>query len=451
MTPDSTYFKNPQGIISLFGRRPYEDLNKLLNPCCGIGIDKLCVQPCGGGGVDCDSVLNCIGISGGGSPTLFLNQQGNFVTAGGSTPPAGGNMSVQFNDAGSFNGTSSFTWDRANRVLLAGDPTLGFNKVYLEVNDNAQRIVLNNPKGQVIVGDLFASGNSTSFVLDDGGKSITAIAKPNVGFEGRLQLSTAPSGTNGVALLFANSVSSQQAGIYAYDDGSSDLITRVFSKKGANSYSIEANNQGTVLSQQINTGQIGLMLQYVGGGVFSIGDTNNVVNGTSIVINDSLQTISIKSNNGVTVNNLAGNGGIHGVTTVDNNGTLSWTDQVTRVTKLSGNLVGQPTLVAGPGAGTAPGLVHLDGTNLGGSITIATGITPAISSILCTLTFGGGVTYPNNCAVVISPQNATAANLAIGTNVYAAPNGATGFTLNTNTVGLSPTTTYAWNYIVIGY
>ena len=70
------YFAKTLALKNLLGERAFSDFKRLMDPCCGIGLDKICISPCGGGG----------------TPSLPLN-------------------SVQYNNAGAFFGDFAFTRD----------------------------------------------------------------------------------------------------------------------------------------------------------------------------------------------------------------------------------------------------------------------------------------------------------------------------------------------------
>lgn len=64
--PKKGYFAKELALRTLFGDQAFADLKKLLDPCCGIGVDKLCVEPCGGDPTMCPEiaisrvVINCV-------------------------------------------------------------------------------------------------------------------------------------------------------------------------------------------------------------------------------------------------------------------------------------------------------------------------------------------------------------------------------------------------------
>lgn len=61
----------------------------------------------------CSSVNTCLGISAEGSASLFLNEQGDWVAAGGGGTPSAPLNSIQYNNAGSFFGDALATRNAA--------------------------------------------------------------------------------------------------------------------------------------------------------------------------------------------------------------------------------------------------------------------------------------------------------------------------------------------------
>lgn len=77
------YFKNPQGIINLFGQAGYVNLVKLLDPCCE-GV--------------CGVINVCLGIRSTGNPSLFLNERGEFAASGGGSITADNGLTLTANN-----------------------------------------------------------------------------------------------------------------------------------------------------------------------------------------------------------------------------------------------------------------------------------------------------------------------------------------------------------------
>jgi hypothetical protein len=115
---------------------------------------------------------------------------------------------------------------------------------------------------------------------------------------------------------------------------------------------------------------------------------------------------------------------------------------------VSQHLVGRtnqlPTIVAGPGAGSGA-TVSIVGSDGGGQVTITTGASPSSSAVVATVTFGKA--YPGTTYPVVWPASASASQLGILPYVTGA---AAGWTLNTGTTGLSPSTVYSYTYNVVG-
>ncbi|MES2284465.1 MAG: hypothetical protein V4547_02170 [Bacteroidota bacterium] len=127
--------------------------------------------------------------------------------------------------------------------------------------------------------------------------------------------------------------------------------------------------------------------------------------------------------------------------------------------KATGISTGSVTGISAPpsiaaGAGANGGTVSITGTNLGGRITLNVsnlGTTIDGASSLYTVTYGAGLSYPNDSYVVLFQANLNAANMCgnQAMNVFAVGN-TTGFTVTCGTLSLTPNATYIWNYIVVG-
>lgn len=104
------------------------------------------------------------------------------------------------------------------------------------------------------------------------------------------------------------------------------------------------------------------------------------------------------------------------------------------------------TNTPGSGAGTAPS-VTVNGFDHAGHISVTTGTTPALGSIIVTVIYN--VAYGAIPNVVFSPTNSSAG--LISPSVYISGSGVNSFALSTNTgVALTAATTYTWDYIVVG-
>jgi hypothetical protein len=82
-----SYFRSDNGIKSIFGEKAFRKLVGILDPCCG-GIDEVDGNPDNflnqqgewvEGGISCEGVNTCLGISEEGDETLVLNQKGNWI------------------------------------------------------------------------------------------------------------------------------------------------------------------------------------------------------------------------------------------------------------------------------------------------------------------------------------------------------------------------------------
>jgi hypothetical protein len=104
---------------------------------------------------------------------------------------------------------------------------------------------------------------------------------------------------------------------------------------------------------------------------------------------------------------------------------------------------GTPAIVAGPGAG-AGASVAIAGTDRGFMLTVTTGAIPAVSAVVCTVTFTTPYTAPPHTA--FSPANAATALLSGTTMVYGTDSTTT-FTLTSGTAVLAALTTYVWECV----
>lgn len=109
-----------------------------------------------------------------------------------------------------------------------------------------------------------------------------------------------------------------------------------------------------------------------------------------------------------------------------------------------------PTIAAWTGAGTTP-TVRIAGTDVRGTITVTTGSKPSASAVVATVTFN--VTYGNAPGVIIlQPSNEAAAVLSGAATVFEnkANRSATAFVIRVGSMPLAGTTTYLWDYLVMG-
>jgi len=148
-------------------------------------------------------------------------------------------------------------------------------------------------------------------------------------------------------------------------------------------------------------------------------------------------------------------GGSGGITfNADNNNDIGRSGQVRPRTGYFGtsliapHFVGSgstPSIANGAGAGTTPGTPTVAGTDAAGQITIITGTLPSVSAVAVTVTFAAA--YGTAPYVVIWPANAAAATLGFLPFVGSTT---TTFTVNTGTIALGGSTTYVYNYVVVG-
>jgi len=119
----------------------------------------------------------------------------------------------------------------------------------------------------------------------------------------------------------------------------------------------------------------------------------------------------------------------------------------TIVTKanLLGNVSNVGAIVVGAAAGVGA-TVSVVGTQFGGRITLNAG-TPTTNGTLCTLTYA--TAFSTSSSVVFSPANSNAATLAYAITSDSAS--ASSFSFIANSVGLTASNTYVWNYHVTGW
>ena len=103
------------------------------------------------------------------------------------------------------------------------------------------------------------------------------------------------------------------------------------------------------------------------------------------------------------------------------------------------------SIVVGAGAGTTPGSPSISGTDSAGTVTIITGTSTTTNAVVATITYN--TPYPSGSTPILYAANAAAGNLtweppAAGTT--------TGFTISSAGTALAASTTYIWNYHIIG-
>ncbi len=104
----------------------------------------------------------------------------------------------------------------------------------------------------------------------------------------------------------------------------------------------------------------------------------------------------------------------------------------------------KPTIAAGTGAGTSP-TITITGNDAAGQISVVAGSTPSASATIGTVTFG--TAFPTNSFVVITPANVGTAALAADFYVTSTTSA---FALKGGTTALTGSSTYLWNYHVLG-
>ena len=112
---------------------------------------------------------------------------------------------------------------------------------------------------------------------------------------------------------------------------------------------------------------------------------------------------------------------------------------------LKGNS-GALSIAASTGAGTSPSGLTVTGTDMSGIVSLTTGSSPSVNSVLATITYN--TAYTTAPIVVITPANAATASLTAGQAVWIDIS-TTGFTINTNATAVVSSTAYKWNYVVI--
>jgi hypothetical protein len=132
------------------------------------------------------------------------------------------------------------------------------------------------------------------------------------------------------------------------------------------------------------------------------------------------------------------------ITKVSTSGAIVTTSDI-NAKHLKGNS-GALSIAASIGAGTSPSGLTVTGTDMSGIVSLTTGSTPSVNSVLATITYN--TAYATAPIVVITPANAATASLTAGQAVWIDIS-TTGFTINTNTTAVVSSTGYKWNYVVI--
>jgi hypothetical protein len=172
--------------------------------------------------------------------------------------------------------------------------------------------------------------------------------------------------------------------------------------------------------------------------------SNNVAIGHSANIGEGVSNgiaIGQGSSNSTSNSIVLGNGSI---TKVSTSGAIVTTSDI-NAKHLKGNS-GALSIAASIGAGTSPSGLTVIGTDMSGIVSLTTGSTPSVNSVLATITYN--TAYATAPIVVITPANAATASLTAGQAVWIDIS-TTGFTINTNTTAVVSSTGYKWNYVVI--
>ena len=132
------------------------------------------------------------------------------------------------------------------------------------------------------------------------------------------------------------------------------------------------------------------------------------------------------------------------ITKVSTSGAIVTTSDI-NAKHLKGNS-GALNIAASIGAGTSPSGLTVTGTDMSGIVSLTTGSSPSVNSVLATITYN--TAYTTAPIVVITPANAATASLTAGQAVWIDIS-TTGFTINTNATAVVSSTAYKWNYVVI--
>lgn len=115
------------------------------------------------------------------------------------------------------------------------------------------------------------------------------------------------------------------------------------------------------------------------------------------------------------------------------------------VRRLLGDADGAVTIAAGTGAGRAPKVSVTSATDLDGIISVTTGPSPTASATIATVTFGGSFPTGPICQV----QAANAAAMGSGADSAHVPFASVTnarFSINSGSLALTSSTSYAWSY-----
>lgn len=109
-----------------------------------------------------------------------------------------------------------------------------------------------------------------------------------------------------------------------------------------------------------------------------------------------------------------------------------------------------PTIAAGVGAGSSPPTPTINGTDVGGYISLTTGTIPTGSATVATITFNQAYASSPRC-IILSGANSTTSALS-GVTMVCVPQGSittTTFIITSGATGLAAATAYQWYYYII--
>jgi hypothetical protein len=108
-----------------------------------------------------------------------------------------------------------------------------------------------------------------------------------------------------------------------------------------------------------------------------------------------------------------------------------------------------PTLAYGPGAGTSPGAKSITGTDVAGLISFTAGTAPPANSVILTVTFASAFSVAPYIAAGCGNANA-ATTFGNSTSAPYWVTTTSGFTLNSNSVGIPASVIYVLYYQILG-
>jgi hypothetical protein len=108
-----------------------------------------------------------------------------------------------------------------------------------------------------------------------------------------------------------------------------------------------------------------------------------------------------------------------------------------------------PSIISGPGAGTGAAALSPDARDMAGTITVAPAGAPAVSGIVCTVSFGNRFkNLPKG--VSLQPMNAATAVLTGASQVFPDAIARDGFSIRVGANALPVGATLTWFYQVTG-